>query len=185
MARRAGLTPDRVVGLALEILDRDGPDGLTLARVAEAAGVATPSLYKHIGGLADLRERICVQALAELTARLPRVLVGVSGDDAIRAFADAYRGYVRNYPARVALLVPPTQLPDPADNPVTMVLAVLRGYGLTGSDAIHAARTLRSAVHGFVVLEAGGGFGLPEDLDESFRRLVDVVIAGLHAPARQ
>jgi hypothetical protein len=40
-------------------------------------------------------------------------------------------------------------------------------------------------VHGFVVLEAGGGFGLPEDLDESFRHLVDVVIAGLHAPSRQ
>ena len=45
MSPRAGLSPGRVTALALEIVDRDGPDGLTLARVAESAGVATPSLY--------------------------------------------------------------------------------------------------------------------------------------------
>ena len=53
MSPRAGLSADRVTALALEIVDRDGPDALTLARVAESAGVATPSLYKHIGGLAE------------------------------------------------------------------------------------------------------------------------------------
>jgi len=37
----------------------------------------------------------------------------------------------------------------------------------------------RSLLHGFVSLETGGGFGLPLDLDESFRRLLQVFMAGL------
>ncbi len=61
-----------------------------------------------------------------------------------------------------------------------MVLrAVLESYGLRGDEATHAIRGLRSLLHGFVSLEAAGGFGLPLDLDESFTRLVRVFAAGL------
>ena len=42
-------------------------------------------------------------------------------------------------------------------------------------------RTVRSALHGFVSLEASGGFGLPDDVDASFETLVDVLIAGMLA----
>ena len=65
---------------------------------------------------------------------------------------------------------------------VDVVLAVLRGYGLEGDDAIHAARIIRAALHGFVALEAGGGFGLPLALDDSYARLVDVLDRGLSTP---
>jgi len=46
-------------------------------------------------------------------------------------------------------------------------------------DAAHALRAFRSEVRGFATLEVAGGFGLPEDCDESFRRLVDALAAGL------
>jgi len=59
------------------------------------------------------------------------------------------------------------------------VLAVLRGYGLEGDDAVHAARTVRAALHGFAALETGGGFGIPLDLDATFARLVGVLDRGL------
>ncbi len=45
---------------------------------------------------------------------------------------------------------------------------------------IHMVRILRSALHGFVSLELGQGFGLPLDLDETFRRLLDLIVTGLH-----
>jgi Tetracyclin repressor-like, C-terminal domain len=64
---------------------------------------------------------------------------------------------------------------------MAIVLAVLGSFGLEGPAAIHAARCLRSAAHGFAVLETGGGFGLPEDLDASHDRLVDTLAAGLTA----
>ncbi|WP_415624321.1 TetR-like C-terminal domain-containing protein [Phytohabitans flavus] len=34
-------------------------------------------------------------------------------------------------------------------------------------------------VHGFASIEASGGFGLPEDLDETYERLVRMTIASL------
>jgi hypothetical protein len=62
---------------------------------------------------------------------------------------------------------------------VHVAVAVVASFGLAGDDAIHAVRALRSVVHGFATLETAGGFGIPLDLDESFRRLVAMVVAGL------
>ena len=58
-----------------------------------------------------------------------------------------------------------------------------RGYGLDGDDAIHAVRVIRAALHGFVTLETGAGFGIPLDLDESYARLVATLDRGLVASA--
>jgi hypothetical protein len=38
---------------------------------------------------------------------------------------------------------------------------------------------VRSALHGFAVLETGGGFGIKLDLDASFEQMVDVLDRGL------
>jgi hypothetical protein len=57
--------------------------------------------------------------------------------------------------------------------------AVLRGYGLEGDDLVDATRAVRSAVHGFVMLEIAGGFGLPQDVDRSFARLIEMLDLGL------
>ncbi|MBT2226157.1 TetR-like C-terminal domain-containing protein [Nonomuraea sp. NEAU-A123] len=79
------------------------------------------------------------------------------------------------------------QVPDPATAEagarlIDILVAALRAYGLEGSDAIHAARSLRAAAHGFSVLEAAGAFGLPEQLDESYELLIHMIISGLHPP---
>ena len=49
---------------------------------------------------------------------------------------------------------------------------VMAGFDLRDDDAVDAIRALGAALHGFVTLEAGGGFGLPVDVDRSFDRLV-------------
>jgi AcrR family transcriptional regulator len=183
MPRRAGLTAQKVVELGLSVVDDAGLDGLSLARVAEAAGVATPSLYKHVAGLPDLRERVARVVLAGLTDRVREAVIGVSGDDAVRALMHAYRSYLVEFPNRAALLVSPPAATEPREDLLAVVLAVLRGYRLEGSEAIHSARVLRASVHGFATLEAAGGFGYREDLDESFRRLAVIVTTGLRTGA--
>ncbi|MFM9878424.1 MAG: TetR-like C-terminal domain-containing protein [Rhodoglobus sp.] len=60
-----------------------------------------------------------------------------------------------------------------------MLRGALSGYGLTGDDEIDAIRSLRSALHGFVALEAAGGFGLPLDVDRSYTRLVEMLLVTL------
>ena len=62
---------------------------------------------------------------------------------------------------------------------VAIATDVLAGYQLRDDDAIDATRALRSTLHGFVTLEAAGGFGLPVDVDRSFDRLVRGLITAL------
>ena len=180
---RAGLSPVAVVDTALAVLDAGGPEALTLAAVAERAGVAPPSLYKHVGGLADLRALVAVRVMDELAGELTGAVIGRSGDEAIEALMWAARRYVQRYPARYGA-VPPDPLRDPATAEagarlIEVFLAVLRGYRLSGPAAIHATRVLRSMLHGFCVIEAAGGFGLPEDLDETFRQLIHIFTQSL------
>ena len=58
-------------------------------------------------------------------------------------------------------------------------LAIMTSLGLQREDAIHGLRAFRSVVHGFATLEVAGGFGMPQDCDESFRRLVGALMAGI------
>jgi hypothetical protein len=60
---------------------------------------------------------------------------------------------------------------------VAVLLAVLDNCHLGERDAIDAIRVLRVAMHGFTILEAAGGFGLPQSVDATFTRLVDALDA--------
>ncbi|MFD6100143.1 TetR/AcrR family transcriptional regulator [Nocardiopsis flavescens] len=174
---RAGLTPALVVDEAARLADEEGWEALSLAAVAKRCGVAAPSLYKHVDGLAGLRREIAVLGANEIGEHLQRAAVGLSGADALRAGAHAYRAYALAHPGRYAALQRLAPLAS-ADvqldtDPVRVMAAVLRGFGIAQDRSVHAIRALRSALHGFVDLEAQGGFGLPEDVDESFALLVE------------
>lgn len=183
---RAGLTSDRVVTEAERLIDQVGFDKLSLATLAETLGVRQPSLYKHIAGLPALRQAVAVRAKAELAGVLGRAAVGKSGSAAVRALAVAYRTWAHEHPGRYVAALRAPDPTDPDDTAagaaaVSVVFEVLAGYELHGTDAVHAARALRSALHGFVSLEAAGGFGLPYDLDDSYDRLVDGLVNSLES----
>lgn len=191
---RAGLTGAAVTALALDLLDEGGVtafDRLTLAAVAGRAGVAVPSLYKHVASLDDLRRRLAVDAVAELTRVLAAATIGRSGPEAIRAAAGALRRYATEHPGRYAATQVAADLTDPADQDLAaradetlaVLAAALRGFALPEERNVDAIRVFRSAVHGFVILELSGGFGLPDDLDRSFELLVDTVVTGISASA--
>jgi AcrR family transcriptional regulator len=184
---RMGLDPARVVDVAASIADAEGLDAVTLARVAGELGVRAPSLYNHVDGRPDLLRALALRGVRELTAALREAAVGRSGTDALIAAAHAQRAYARDHPGRYAATV---AAPAPDDEEhrgaaaeaVDVLLAVMRAWGLEGDEAIHAVRAVRSAVHGFVAIEAAGGFGMAVDVDASFDRLVAMLADGLGAP---
>jgi AcrR family transcriptional regulator len=174
---RAGLSRSIVISEAAELVDEVGWDQLTMASVADRLGVRLPSLYKHIGSLDDLRRGIGLLALAELRDVLASAAIGRSGPDALREVALAYGAYARAHPGRYASTI---AAPGPGEVERTelgervleVVFAVLAGYGLAGDDAVHATRVMRAALHGFVTLETGGGFGMPQDIAVSYEYLI-------------
>ena len=184
---RAGLDAEAVVAAAASLADAEGLPALTLARLAERLGVRSPSLYAHVGGLDDLRTRLAIRGARQLTAALQAAAAGRARTDALEAVAAAYRAYAHAHPgAYAAIQRAPAAGSEPrsehavaATELVEVLMAVLRGYGLLDDDAIHAVRMLRAALHGFVLLEREGGFAIPIDIDESYRRLVQTLDHGL------
>lgn len=174
---RAGLSADVITEAAAALADEVGYEHLTLAALAPRFGVTQPSLYKHVAGVDELRRLLAVHATKRLGEALARAAVGKARADALRATAEAYRAFARRHPGQYAATV---RAPDPADaahlaaaaDVLATVNGVLEGYGLRGAALVDAARTVRSALHGFVTLEAAGGFGMPRDVNRSFGWLV-------------
>jgi AcrR family transcriptional regulator len=173
-----------VVAEAARVADQEGYDRLTLAAVARRFGVAVPSLYKHVPGLGALHRKLAVLAIRELGEALAAAAAGREGTPALCAMAHAYRDYAQAHPGRYTATL---RAPDPTEREAAAaaqalldpVFSVLAGYGLTGADAVDATRALRAALHGFVTLQAAGGFGMPQDVNRSFARMIEALDVAL------
>lgn len=185
MPGRKHIDRARVVQVAVELADQRGFEAVTLAQVAAELNIRIPSLYNYVSGLSGLRYQMAVWGLRQATDQLRRAAVGKAGDEAVVAIANAYREFAHAHPGvyGAALRGAPTgdtELAAVGKEVVDVAAAVLAFYGFNGDDAVHAVRALRSVLHGFVDLELAGGFGLPLEPDESFRRLVYILIQGFH-----
>jgi AcrR family transcriptional regulator len=193
MPKRTRLTKSAVIDAAVQLLNQEGPEALTLNRLADELGIRPPSLYNHIDGLPGLQNDLAILNASQLADCLGEAAIGKSGSDLFMDVAQAFRAYVKENPGLYlsTLRASGTQnVPNPAltheeKRALKIALTVMASIGLQGEDAIHAARAFRSTVHGFATLEVAGGFGLPQDCDESFRRLVNALATGIKEGKRK
>ncbi|MET9606915.1 WHG domain-containing protein [Streptomyces sp. NPDC006512] len=191
---RAGLTAERVTIEGAALADEVGFDRVTMSQVAQRLGVKDASLYAHVRNLEDLRGRIALLAADEKTIRIAEATAGRAGKDALVAFADAWREYAHAHPGRYAATQTAVRI-DPelaakAAGPrraVELTYGMLRGYGLAEPDLTDAVRLLRSTFHGFVALEAAGGFAHERSPQLSWLRALDALHALLERwpPSRE
>ncbi|MFK4149915.1 TetR/AcrR family transcriptional regulator [Streptomyces sp. NPDC004065] len=188
---RAGLTPERLTRAGAELADEVGFEQVTVSALARRFDVKVASLYSHLKSSHDLRTRIALLALEELADRAADALAGRAGREALAAFANAYRDYAREHPGRYDAarfrLDPETAAASAGVRHARMTRAILRGYDLAEPDETHAVRLLGSVFHGYVSLEAAGGFShSAPDSEQSWSRIVDALDALLRnwpAPA--
>ena len=183
---RAGLDPEIVTEAAAAIVDAEGLAAMTLARLAASLGIAPPSLYKHVGGLEDLIVRVATLAVRRLVDRLVAASIGRSDGQALHAVAEAYRRFAMDH-AGLYLLTQAAPDPAFAEQRVEVARAlgvfgaVVAGYGIPDTLAVHAIRLVRAGLHGFADIEARRGFQMTASVDESFRMLVEALDTSLHA----
>lgn len=181
---RAGLNPDVIVTAAATIADRDGLAAVTLARLAADLGVRSPSLYKHVDSLDAILRALAVRGAEEANRRIQHATVGKSRDAALFALAHTYWQFARERPGLYAASLRAArpgekEMAAAGEALLGTVTSVLAGYGIRGDDTLHATRGLRAIIHGFVSLDAAGGFRLKLDLSESFDRLLGAFAADL------
>jgi AcrR family transcriptional regulator len=157
----AGAGDHGIVEEAERVADEVGLQQLTIAALSQRLGVRQPSLYKHIDGMDGLQRSIALRAKNELADTLARAAVGRSCGDAIVSMSQAYRRWAHEHPGRYAATQRAPLAGDSDDEAASLAAAqvvfdVLAGYELHDDEAVDATRALRSALHGFVSLEAGG-----------------------------
>lgn len=186
MAARAGLDRQVIVMAAADIADLHGLDNVTLTAVAERLGVRNPSLYNHIDGLSELRTELTIWGTHQLKNKISEAAIGKAKDDAVLAIAVAYRSFAHQRPGLYQAIVSSpdrncSRLKTAISSMMSVIKTVLEAYNLTETDKTHAARGLRSLLHGFVSLEAAGWFASPVDREESYKVLVRAFIRGVES----
>jgi AcrR family transcriptional regulator len=185
MGKKAGLTKEAIIETAARLADRDGFDSLTLAGLAAELGVQSPSLYNHVDGLEGLRFDLGAHGAKLLGARFQESIAGKSELDALRAMASAFRAFAKEHPGLYAAAQPATSLDmdqriyEAAPEAFDTVLKGVAQTGLSPENQLHIVRAVRASLHGFIVLEQREGFGTPDDVDESFERMLDILEGGL------
>lgn len=184
-ARRPTLDRSAILAMAVQVLEEDGLDALSLARVAQRLGVTQPALYRHVGGYDALLAELALEGRTRLLAALTDAAVGRAGDDAVHAVAVAWRAFASAHRALYAVTDRSRLAGDAANEAaagaiVRVLTQVVRSHGLDDASAEQAAWSLRSALHGFVALEADGGYPATFDIDATFERFVALLVAGLH-----
>jgi len=194
MPRRRGpsLDRDQVVQAAIACVETQGPEGLSISRVARRLGIKPPSLYNHVDGAEDLAQAVTIDGNQRLLAALRDAIHDVVAPvRVLETLAGATRRWALDNNAlyRVMSQVPPKnedlEFGPLRDQLLSLFQRPLAQLGIAGDDAIHAIRALRSATHGFVLLETRGQFGLDQSTEDSFAWLVRTTLAGLAASTKK
>lgn len=186
-----GISRDRIIGAARELLEEHGLHSFSLRALAASLGVRVSSLYNHISGQEELLTALGLQAVDELCAELENAISGKYRSDALFALGRAYRSFALAHPQLYRLIMGahglrlPT-LEEGATRISTPIFRLVEDYGLDGAAGIHAQRLLRSVMHGFYSHEQLGGFTLAEaDREESYRFALESVAAQFEKMSRE
>ena len=151
--------------------------------IANEMGVTQPALYRHVDGVDGLWRELGLRGREELAEAIGDAVMGRSGADAVRAAALAWRAFANDQPL---LYLATDRVPCAGDDELEAAVArvvqilgrALRSFSLDDLTADQAARSLRSALHGFVHLEIVDGHPEAGDLDASFDAMVEMLCSG-------
>src|SRR6202161_3692388 len=174
--RRAGdgsgkITREAVLAAALEIIDRDGADALSMRRLARVLDRDPMIIYRHAPGKAALLDGVAETVLARLD-------VDSADPDwagQLRKVARRYRALALAHPHVVPLIVtrplatPLGLRPAGTLRPLEDILALLTRAGFSGPDALHIYRALFGFVHGHVLDELQELVENPDETDDLLR----------------
>ncbi|MEQ6900323.1 TetR/AcrR family transcriptional regulator C-terminal domain-containing protein [Nocardioides sp. YIM 152588] len=186
------------MGTALEMVDEDGAEALTLRSLATRLRSSTATLYRHFSGRAELTRAVVDALFAEVDLD-EDVLAHATWDAALRHIAEAMFKVLEGHRNVSPLLLSELPTGPHALRLRERSLAVLTANGFDPVDAVRTYATLARYVLGFGVQVPGedAAGARPEgersrqaglvgsvDLGEEFRYGLDLMLDGLRGRRR-
>ncbi|MFE3055193.1 TetR/AcrR family transcriptional regulator C-terminal domain-containing protein [Nocardia sp. NPDC059239] len=169
--RNDPLTRDAMLTAALEIIDRDSVERLSMRRLGQALGRDPMVLYRHAANKAALLDGVAELVLAQLT-------VDPTDSDwrhQLRSVARDFRKLAVAHPNTVSLLVtlplatPLALRPLGTLRPLEHILELLTRADFSGADALHIYRALFGFLNGHILNELQELVEHPEETDDLLR----------------
>ncbi len=148
LAKRGQLSRSRILATALELVDQDGLDALTMRRLAEQLKVDPMSIYNYVNSKEVLLDGLA-EALWEQVELPPDK---ADWKQTLRTLATSLRGLAHAHPQAFGLLCRAC-LTEPALRAMDVSLVALERAGLPRPRAAEMLRTLFSYAVGYGLLE--------------------------------
>ncbi|MGN6377332.1 MAG: TetR/AcrR family transcriptional regulator [Gaiellales bacterium] len=160
------LTPRarEIVAAARELLERDGPEGLSMRRIAQRLGIQAPSLYKHLPDKQALENAIISTGFEEQARMFEEAL---DADDPLGSLAVAYRRYAKQHPHLYRLM---TERPLQRDRLAPGAEQRAAAPVIQAAGDADLARAVWAFAHGMTILELNHRFPPDADLDAAWER---------------
>jgi AcrR family transcriptional regulator len=151
------LTRERIITAAVELIEREGVDAVSMRRIAAELGSGVMSLYNHVPSKAVLLDGVAERVMSGIDFGIDP---GVGWEDQVRAQARAFRQIARAYPRCTMVVVSRPANSEAALRPMEHALATLRAAGFGAEDAVRMMRTFVAYIIGSLLREVGVSPGL-------------------------
>ncbi|GAA4584340.1 TetR/AcrR family transcriptional regulator C-terminal domain-containing protein [Planotetraspora phitsanulokensis] len=146
------LSRGRIVDAAIDLIEREGADAVSMRGIAAGLGVGVMSLYNHVPNKAALLDAISETILSKIEFTDDP---SAPWTDRVRVQARAFRQIAHHYP-RSTMVVFSRQLHSSAGLlPVERALSTLRDAGFEGSEAVRMLRMFVAYIVGSLLREVG------------------------------
>jgi TetR/AcrR family transcriptional regulator, tetracycline repressor protein len=135
-AAKSDLSRDRIVERALSVMDAEGPDAVTIRRIAQEFGVTPMALYWHVANKDELLAAMGDALLAEVT---PPPATG-SWSTQLRGVVETLIAALSRHPAAAELVLPRILIHESGLCLTEFTLALLVDAGFTPEQAADLAR---------------------------------------------
>jgi AcrR family transcriptional regulator len=151
------LTYERIITAAVQLVEREGPEALSMRRIAGELDCGVMSLYNHVPSKAAVLDGVAERVMSGIDFT---IAPGTSWEDQVRGQARAFREIARVYPRCTMVVV--SRPIDSAGSlrPMEHALATLRNAGFAPADAVQVVRTFVAFIVGTLVREVGVTPGL-------------------------
>ena len=91
-------TAQKIVSAARQLVEQDGPDGLSMRRVAAAVGITAMAIYRHYADRTALLNAVADQGFAELSTRLHELRLRGNLESRLLQLADVFLDHALENP---------------------------------------------------------------------------------------
>ena len=171
-----------IVAAAGDLLEREGPDALTMRAIGDALGIQAPSLYKHFANKAAVESALIDAGLLEIGDACHAVVRRPPALSVIARLLRTYRAWGIAHP-NLYRLATTGRLDRAALTPGREEWAGTPFYVAAGEEP-HLAQALWSFTHGTLILELDDRYADGSDLDRTWAAGADAFTAAVAAVSR-